>query len=74
MGGAEEAELVTTLAAPVRTLPRLFDRRALAAELGVKLPTAERIMRALPKVTVGSRVYVTETAVLDYLKRAESVS
>jgi hypothetical protein len=57
----------------VTPLPRLLDRKDLARELGVKLPTAERIMRHVPKVTVGRRVYVTETAVRDYLRKAESV-
>ena len=49
-------------------LPRLLDRNALAAELGVKHATAERIMRAVPKLTVGRRVYVTDTAVAQFLK------
>lgn len=53
-------------------LPRLLDRKELARELGVKLPTAERIMRHVPKITVGRRVYVTETAVRDYLRKVES--
>ena len=50
------------------TLPRLLDRKALADELGVKLSTAERIMRHVPKITVGRRVYVTAEAVAAYLK------
>ena len=50
------------------TLPRLLDRRDLARELGVKLPTAEAIMRACPKVKVGRRVYVTDQSVVAYLK------
>jgi hypothetical protein len=57
-----------------QTLPRLLDRKSLAAELGVKLATAENLMRKLPKVTIGRRVYVSETAVRDYLKNAESVA
>jgi hypothetical protein len=52
----------------VTTLPRLLDRRALAAELNVKLATAENLMRRLPKVTIGRRVYVSETEVQRYLK------
>jgi len=51
-----------------QALPRLLDRKALADELGVKLATAERIMRHVPKITVGRRVYVTAEAVRDYLK------
>jgi hypothetical protein len=50
------------------TLPRLLDRKALASELGVKLATAERIMRHCPKIAVGRRVYVTAEAVAAYLK------
>lgn len=50
-------------------LPRLLDRKSLAAELGVKLATAERIMRQVPKLTVGRRVYVTDTSVRDFLQR-----
>ena len=57
-----------------KTLPRLLDRKALAEELGVAAHTAERIMRKLPKVTVGRRVFVTETAVRDYLKNEERVA
>lgn len=56
------------------TLPRLLDRKQLAERLGVNLPTAERIMRGCPKVTLGRRVFVTETAVADYLKRAETAA
>lgn len=52
----------------VKTLPRLLDRKTLAEQLGVKLPTAERIMRHVPKVTVGRRVFVFESDVADYLK------
>lgn len=36
------------------------------------LHTAERIMRHVPKITVGRRVYVTDAAVRDYLRKAES--
>ena len=52
-----------------KTLPRLLDRKALTAELGVALHTAERIMRHCPKITVGRRVYVTADAVRDYLSK-----
>lgn len=52
-------------------LPRLLDRRDIADRLGVKLATAERIMRHCPKVKLGRRVFVTEQAVRDYLKSAE---
>lgn len=55
-----------------QALPRLLDRKALAEELGVKLATAERIMRHVPKITLGRRVYVTEQAVVAYLRKAES--
>lgn len=53
-------------------LPRLMDRKQIAAELGVKHATAERIMRHCPLITIGRRVYVTDTAVAEYLKAAAS--
>ena len=59
---------MTTLAAPDR-LPRLLDRRSLASELGVKLATAENLMRSLPKIQVGRRVYVVESDVLEHFKK-----
>lgn len=49
-------------------LPRLLDAKALAAELGVKPSTAERIMRHVPVISIGRRNFVTDTAVRDYLK------
>lgn len=52
------------------TLSRLLDRRTLADELGVKLATAENLMRKLPKVQIGRRVFVREEDVRDYLKSA----
>ncbi len=52
------------------TLPRLLDRRQIAEELGVKLATAETIMRHLPLIKVGRRVYVTDQALAEYLKGA----
>ena len=55
-----------------QTLPRLLGRKDLARELGVALHTAERIMRQVPKVQVGRRVYVTDAAVRDYLRKVES--
>lgn len=56
------------------TLPRLLDRKQIAAELGIKLASAETIMRHCPKVTVGRRVYVTDKALADYLRYRESSS
>lgn len=50
-------------------LPRLLDRRQIAEELGVKLASAETIMRALPKVRVGRRVFVRDTDVRAYLEK-----
>lgn len=50
-------------------LPRLLDRRQIAAELGIKLHTAERIMRSCEKVRVGRRWFVTEPELRDYLRR-----
>lgn len=55
------------------TLPRLLDRKSLAERLNVKPATAERIMRHCPKITLGRRVYVTEAAVADYLRKVESL-
>lgn len=52
-----------------KTLPRLLGRKELAEELGVTLHAAEAIMRSVPKITVGRRVYVTAEAVAAYLKR-----
>jgi len=52
-----------------KTLPRLLDRRTLAEELGVTLASAENLMRKLPKVSLGRRVFVCEPDVRDYLKR-----
>lgn len=54
-------------------LPRLLGRKELAEELGVKLATAENLMRKLPKVTIGRRVYVRSDDVESYLKKAASV-
>lgn len=51
-------------------LPRLLGRKELAAELGVTLHAAEAIMRKVPKITVGRRVYVTAEAVAAYLRSA----
>lgn len=53
-------------------LPKLLDRKQIAAELGVKVATAEAIMRDCPKITVGRRVYVTDTALAAYLKKKEA--
>lgn len=55
-----------------KALPTLLDCRQLAERLNVKRATAETIMRSCPKITVGRRVYVTETAVAAYLKSRES--
>lgn len=56
-----------------RTLPRLLGRKELARELGVSLHTAERIMREVPKVTVGRRVFVRDVDVSGYLRKVSSV-
>lgn len=53
-------------------LPRLLDRRQIAAELGITLTGAERVMRHCEKVRIGARVYVTEAEVRGYLKRCSS--
>ena len=54
------------------TLPRLLDRRRIAAELGITLTGAERVMRDCKKVWIGRRVYVERAEVERYLKRAAS--
>ena len=56
----------------VADLPRLLDRKQIAAELNVKIATAETIMRHCPLITIGRRVYVTDHAIADYLRKAES--
>ncbi len=55
-----------------KTLPRLFNRKSLAAELGITLSAAETIMREVPKVKVGARVFVREPDVLRHLRKATS--
>lgn len=55
-------------------LPRLLGCRELMAELGVKKPTAERIMRHCQKVKVGARVFVREDEVRQALRKLEIVS
>lgn len=52
------------------SLPRLLDRRRIAAELGLTLTGAERVMRDCPKVWIGRRVYVERTEIDRYLRRA----
>ena len=59
-------------AAAAAPLPRLMDRKQIALELGVTLHTAERIMRHVPKIPVGRRIYVTDVSVRDYLRSVES--
>ena len=54
-------------------LPRLLDRKAVAAELGVPLTTAERIMRHIPKVKVGRRVFVRASDVHDWIRNEARV-
>ncbi|MCL4836441.1 MAG: hypothetical protein KJ058_00560 [Thermoanaerobaculia bacterium] len=49
--------------------PRLIDTRGLMAELGVRRATAETIMRRLPTVRVGRRVYVHRADVETYLEQ-----
>jgi plasmid maintenance system antidote protein VapI len=55
-------------------LPKLMSRKDIAESLGVKLATAETIMRGSNPITIGRRVYVTDQAVADYLKKASSTS
>lgn len=53
-------------------LPRLLDRKQIAAELNVKLATAETIMRHCDVITIGRRCFVTDQAVAKYLQEAAS--
>lgn len=50
------------------TLPRLLDRKGIAAELGVPLATAERVMRQVPKVKIGRRVFVQAADVQAWIR------
>lgn len=54
------------------TLPRLLDRKQIAAELGVSITSAETVMRACEKVFIGRRVFVERREMDAYLKRASS--
>lgn len=51
-------------------LPKLIDCRGLMDELGVKRNVAEKIMRAVPKVTVDGvrKTYVRRADVARYLE------
>lgn len=51
-----------------KTLPRLLSRKTLASELGITLSAAEAIMRTVPKVKIGARVFVREPDVRRYLR------
>ena len=53
-------------------LPRLLDRKLIAAELGLPLSGAERVMRDCKKIWIGRRVYVERVELERYLKRAAS--
>lgn len=50
-------------------LPRLLGRRDLAAELGVPVTTAERIMRAVGPTKIGCRYFVRADDVNAYLEK-----
>jgi hypothetical protein len=50
-----------------------MDRKRIAVELGVTNATAENLMRQLPKVQIGRRVFVLRKDVDAYLKRASSL-
>ena len=49
---------------------RLMDRKRIAAELGIPVSGAETLMRQLPKVWIGRRVYVERVELDRYLKSA----
>ena len=52
---------------------RLLDRRRIAEELGLPLSGAERLMRQLPKLWIGRRVYVKRDDLEDWLKRSARI-
>lgn len=51
-------------------VPRLLDRRQIAAELGIPVSGAERVMRDCEKIWIGRRVYVERAELERYLKRS----
>jgi hypothetical protein len=53
-------------------LPKLLDCRAVMDETGVKRATAESLMRAIPKVKIGRRVFVKREDLLEELARREA--
>lgn len=50
-------------------LPKLLDCRGVMDETGVKRAVAESLMREIPKVRVGRRVFVKRDDVLRELER-----
>lgn len=50
-------------------LPKLLDCRAVMDETGVKRATAEALMREIPKVRIGRKVFVERADVLAELER-----
>lgn len=48
--------------------PRLIDRKGIAEELGIPVSGAERLMRQLPKLWIGRRVYVRRDDLEDWLR------
>lgn len=49
-------------------LPRLLDRRQIAAELNINLSSAERLMRHVPKLKIGRRVFVREADIHEFIR------
>ena len=47
----------------------LMDRRSIANELGITLGAAETLMRAIPKIPIGRRIFVEREEVYAELKR-----
>jgi hypothetical protein len=56
----------------VSELPKLLDCRGVMDELGVKRAVAESLMRAIPKIRVGRRVFVTRNEILAELERRQA--
>jgi hypothetical protein len=48
---------------------RLIDAKGVAQELGVKPATAESVMRRLPKIQIGRRVFVRMTDLAQFIEK-----
>ena len=53
-------------------LPKLLDCRGVMDELGVKRAVAESLMREIPKIRVGRRVFVKREEIVAELERRQA--